>query len=185
MNGPIGINFLPSQENQDQGSQRGAMEGDLGEALKILSLRVPRVLGARSITPGSNLGQPGVNPLAGMTGSVGGESGVYNPNSALFQALIRALLGGGDAGGADLSKAPTGGSVNPVIKFIKDGAPNPGTFDPITEENNGPDPIYRKPETQWGGIGRNTDLPPIPGDTASYGRIPRKYDPGMNFTEIP
>lgn len=190
-NGPIGINFLPSQENQDQGMQRGAMEGDLGEALKILSLRVPRVLGARSITPGSNLGQPGVNPLAGMTGSVGGESGVYNPNSALFQALIRALLGGGDeTGGLGKTGGVTGmggGAVNPYIKFVdKTGTGGSGGdgggLPQIPDENTA---IYRKPETQWGGIGRTTELPPIPGDAATYGRIPRKYDPGMNFTEIP
>lgn len=194
MNQPIGISFLPSQENAAQGMQRGAMEGDLGQALKILSLRLPRVMGARAITPTSNLGAPGQSgdsqsAVQGLTmaAGAGGESGRYNPNAALFQALISAMMGGGSIGGFDAGQSgkTTGagaGTVNPYIKFIGDGEIPPGTYDPITTES---EPVYRKPETQWGGIGRGGELPPVPGDAQTYGRIPRKYDPTMSFPTIP
>ena len=88
-NAPIGINFMPTQDAADQGQQRGNMEGDLGEAIKILSLRAPRVLGARAPTPGGNLSGGGSGALAGLAGNIntGGQAGGFNPNAALFQAL--------------------------------------------------------------------------------------------------
>ncbi len=169
-NAPIGINFMPTQDAADMGQQRGNMEGDLGEAIKILSLRAPRVVGARSITPGSNLSGGGSGSLAGLAGNIdtGGQSGGFNPNAALFQALISALMGGG-------VDKPTGGSDvgNPIFKYIVEGGPNPGSFDPITTENT-EDPIYKKPETNWGNNGS---------DPLSYGggtmprQNPVKYMP--------
>jgi hypothetical protein len=169
-NAPIGINFLPTQDAADMGQQRGNMEGDLGEAIKILSLRAPRVVGARSITPGSNLSGGGSGSLAGLAGNIdtGGQSGGFNPNAALFQALISALMGGG------VDKPTGGGEVgNPIFKYIVEGGPNPGSFDPITTENTD-DPIYKKPETNWGSNGS---------DPLSYGggtmprQNPVKYMP--------
>jgi hypothetical protein len=155
MNQPIGISFLPSQENADQGAQRGNMEGDLGQALKILSLRLPRVLGARAITPGSNLGTPGQSgtsqgALSGILNSsgTGGESGAYNPNAALFQALIAAMMGNGSSGGGDGMGG--GGRVDPYVKFVNPGEPDPGTFNPNPIEDG--DSGYRKPEVGGGGI---------------------------------
>ncbi len=93
MMNPIGINFLPSDENAAQGVQRGKVEGDLGQAFKILSLRLPRVQGAPGITPQSNLTAPG---SAGMGG--------FNPQAAIFDAMIRAMSGGG----GPMSGAPSG-----------------------------------------------------------------------------
>ncbi len=84
MMNPIGVSFLPSDENAAQGLQRGKVEGDLGQAFKILSLRLPRVQGAPGITPQSNLQAPG---SAGMGG--------FNPQAAIFDAMIRAMSGGG------------------------------------------------------------------------------------------
>lgn len=170
-NAPIGINFMPTQDAADMGQQRGNMEGDLGEAIKILSLRAPRVLGARAPTPGGNMSGGGSSPLAGLAGNIntGGQAGGFNPNAALFQALISALMG---SGGVD---KPTGGGDvgNPIFKFIGPGGPDPGSFDPITTENT-EDPIYKKPETNWGSNG---------GDPLSYGggamarQNPVKYMP--------
>lgn len=78
---PIGVSFLPSEENAIMAPQPGA--GDLSQAFKILSLRLPRVQGAPGITPQSNLQAPGA---AGMGG--------FNPQAAIFDAMIRAMAGG-------------------------------------------------------------------------------------------
>lgn len=85
MANPIGISFLPSTENQAQGPRRQGLEGgggDLSEAWKILSLQLPRVLGARALAPKRLLTSQG---SAGMPG---------NPSSAAFMAMIQAMLGG-------------------------------------------------------------------------------------------
>lgn len=124
-NGPIGINFMPTQDAADMGRQRGSMEGDLGEAIKVLSLRAPRVVGARSITPGSNLDGAGAGGLQSLSGNInsGGEQGGFNPNAALFQALISALMGGGGQG-----PAPR------ITPGITEGEPTPGTYRPNPNE---------------------------------------------------
>lgn len=80
---PIGITFIPSAENQAQGPQRGQLEGDLGQAFKILSLRLPQVQGARAIAPPDLLNSAG---SAGSAGSV-------NPMAAVFRALMHSMQG--------------------------------------------------------------------------------------------
>lgn len=178
-NGQIGISFLPSQENADQGLQRGAMEGDLGQALKVLSLRLPRVMGARAITPTSNLGGSPNAALGALgTQTTGSETGAFNPNAALFQALVSAMLRGGGADPMKTGVDGTGGTVNPYIKFIREGEPNPGSFDPITTET-GEDPTYKKPETNFGKIGGDgMKYPEIPDGTgAVYRKQPSKFAP--------
>ena len=144
-NGPIGISFLPSQENQSTGLKQGQMEGDLGEAFKILSLRLPRVVGARAPTPGGNLSGAGTSDLSGL--SSGAEGSGFNPNAALFEALIKAMLQGGsqtlDNGAGQMFDSGTGltpmdgssatGASNilrPKIGFITQGEPAPGSFSP-------------------------------------------------------
>lgn len=144
-NGPIGISFLPSQENQATGLKQGQMEGDLGEAFKILSLRLPRVVGAKAPTPGGNLSGMGASGLSGL--SSGAEGSGFNPNAALFEALIKAMLQGGsqtlDNGAGQMfdsgtgltpmnSSGATGASniLRPKIGFITQGEPAPGSFSP-------------------------------------------------------
>jgi hypothetical protein len=84
-NNPIGISFLPSDENQAMGPKRGQMEGDLGQAFKILSLRLPSVTGAHAIAPPALLNAPGA----------AGVGGGFNPQAAIFEALLRAMQGQG------------------------------------------------------------------------------------------
>lgn len=99
---PIGISFLPSEENQALGPKRGQMEGDLGQAFKILSLRLPRIQGAHAIAPPDLLNAPGA---AGMGGGV-------NPQAAIFEALLKAMAGGGQAG--PMSSTPIGQPTSPA-----------------------------------------------------------------------
>lgn len=128
MPSPIGVSFLPSQDNQQQGSRQGQLEGDIGEALKIIGLRLPSVVGARSITPASNLS-------GGGSGAVDSLSGVTNPNAAAFEALIRALLGhgsrssGGGVGGGVQGLAPNIPAPN-IIPGVNQGEPGPDAFRP-------------------------------------------------------
>jgi hypothetical protein len=88
MPNPIGISFMPSEENQALGPKRGALEGqggsDLADAFKVLSLRLPEVLGARSLAP---------KRLLTGAGSSGLPPAFANPDSAIFQALIQSMLG--------------------------------------------------------------------------------------------
>src|SRR4051812_15981811 len=79
---PIGITFLPSEQNQAEGLRRGGLEGDLGQAFKILSLRLPRILGARA---------PASSELLNASGAVGAKG--FNPMQAVFEALLRAPSG--------------------------------------------------------------------------------------------
>lgn len=106
-NSPIGVSFLPSEENQAEGQRRGALEGDLGQAFKILSLRMPKQPSIRGIAPQSLLQAPGASGMAGGPGS-------FNPQSAIFESMIRAMLGQGPAA-APGSPASVGGAPMPRI----------------------------------------------------------------------
>lgn len=95
---PIGITFLPSDENQALGPQRGQMEGDLGQAFKILSLRLPRIQGAHAIAPPDLLNAPGAS----------GQPGGMNPQAAIFDALLKAMQGQGGGGMGPMATTPIG-----------------------------------------------------------------------------
>lgn len=94
---PIGITFLPSADAAANGPRQAGIEGqggsDLTQAFKILSLHLPRVLGAAAIAPKRLLTSPGA---AGLAPAGGGGS---NPYSAVFESLLRQLTGGGMSGG--------------------------------------------------------------------------------------
>lgn len=87
---PIGISFIPTAQNQAQGPNNLRNEGgigsggtDLAQAYKILSLRLPTVVGAQSPVPQALLTSPGASALPnGM-----------NPQAALFAALLKSMLG--------------------------------------------------------------------------------------------
>lgn len=87
MANPIGVTFIPNDQNQALGPQQGQVEGgdigDLGRAFKILSLHLPRVLGASAISSPRLLTSPGSNALPGSV----------NPAAAVFDALLRAMTG--------------------------------------------------------------------------------------------
>lgn len=61
----FGVSFAPTAENAMDGARQGSLEG-LPAAIKILSLRMPRFLGARGIAPDALLNgdNGGVDPFA-------------------------------------------------------------------------------------------------------------------------
>lgn len=92
---PIGISFIPSAQNAANGPTALRADGGLGSgstdlqaAYKILSLRLPTVVGANAPTPVSNLTSTGAAAL---------PSGL-SPHAAVFQALLKALMTGDDSG---------------------------------------------------------------------------------------
>lgn len=90
-NNPIGVTFMPSQDNQDLGPQQGALNGpggDLSEAFRILGLRLPRVLGPGAISSPRLLNGAGASAFGSGT----------NPSAAVFEALLKAMTGGGSFG---------------------------------------------------------------------------------------
>jgi hypothetical protein len=97
----IGITFLPTADAAANGPRQAGIEGpggsDLAAAFKILSLHLPRVLGASAIAP--------KRVLTGQ-GSAGLPSAGMNPYAAVFQSLLQSYgMGGGSAstGSPDLS----------------------------------------------------------------------------------
>ncbi len=105
---PVGITFMPSAEAAANGPRQAGIEGtsgsDLAQAFKILSLHLPRVLGASAIAPKTLLTSPGAAGVAAPSG--------VNPYSAVFQALLQSMGAGSPMGGsADAGSAgmPTGG----------------------------------------------------------------------------
>jgi hypothetical protein len=80
---PLGVTFLPSDDNLRRGLRRGNRESDLLEAFKILSLGMPRVPSTRAVAPPSLLNAPGVSAVPGG----------FNPHSAMFQQMLRTVLG--------------------------------------------------------------------------------------------
>jgi hypothetical protein len=80
-NNPIGINFIPSQDQAAMGPRQGQLEGVPEQAFKVLSLRLPRVQGARAMSPYGLMNSPGSAALGG------------NPLAAVFEALLRTMSG--------------------------------------------------------------------------------------------
>lgn len=106
----IGITFIPNEEAAAMGPKRGGLEGLTEQVFKILSLRLPRVVGARSISP--LLGGQGAGPMA--------SAGGFNPNAAVFEALLRSM--GRGAGGPGV---PQGAPPPPQINVQQPSAGPP------------------------------------------------------------
>src|SRR5262245_13662379 len=111
----FGISFIPSADNQSQGPAQGKLQGDLApttdlaSAYKILSLRLPTVVGASSPVKSSLLTSLGAGGLQLPNG--------MNAYTALFEALIKASAGAS-------SEAPPLGSPG-APKIVLGTKPSP------------------------------------------------------------
>lgn len=105
-NSPIGVTFLPNEDNAAMGPKRGALEGDLAQAYKILALnlRKPRVYGAHAISSPDLLNSQGAN----------GQPGGFNPHAAVFEAMLRSM-GGGDPNAGPMGGGPMGSAPAPRV----------------------------------------------------------------------
>lgn len=121
VNQPVGITFMPSADNAAQGPQQAGLEGpggsDLAQAFKILSLHLPRVLGAQSLAP---------KRLLNAQGSAALPSG-FNPQAAVIQALLQAMSGGVERPIATFP-GDTGGQSPDLRDFFAGENPRAPTF---------------------------------------------------------
>lgn len=101
----MGVSFAPTLDNAEESGENAAREG-LPAAIKLLSLRLPRVLGARA-------------PVASQLANAQGMGGMGQAEQQLFQTLTRILGGGNQVGMAADTQAPGG------WKGSGPGIPNP------------------------------------------------------------
>ena len=107
MPNPIGISFMPTAQAQEAGPSNAAANTDLAQAFKILSLRLPRILG-----PGA------ISPLGNAPGSSAPAFSGLNPYAAVFQALLQSLATGGLSGDRRIDTTGLGtAAATPSIVF--------------------------------------------------------------------
>jgi hypothetical protein len=158
---PIGISFIPSADQAANGPQQGNLEGDLSQAFKILSLRLPRILGARA---------PASSTLLNGPGSAGLPNG-GNPYAAVIQALLGTKTGTGTVPAPNVRYNDPPAVGTPVDRggvYTPPSAPRPST------------PRGRDFPTPGGRFGGDTGgtLPGTwpPGGVGGY--QPGQYSPG-------
>jgi hypothetical protein len=141
MPNPLGQSFAPmgDEDMQNRGNGNGA--SPVQEAIRTLTTRLPRTIGAGAIAPGMLLNSPGASGLpGGMPGGMPGAGPEAEATNPLLDALRR-ILGGTFAGG----NLPGGASIPAphVIPGVGPGEPAPGTFNP-------------------GGFDEEPPMPPLP-----------------------
>ena len=164
-NDGLGVSFAPTREQSEMGERRGGLEG-IPQAIRVLSLRLPRFMGARSPSPLVSGQGPGMDPYL----------------SAVFQTLAKTLGASMQPNAMTAPGLPTGRTPG------TNAGPNRGPFNvpglppsvPDTPWTPQPTP---KPSTRthWqdlpaAGGGQRTSLPTISERRAS------KYDePDMGY----
>lgn len=139
----FGVSFVPGgngDAGQGPGQEQGQVSGTppLQQAIRMLSLRLPKFAGPGAIAPGMLLNAPGAMGMPGA-GLNQGIPGGGDSNNALLEALMRLAKLHGGGGGGGMGSAPMGvpggfvppfappmGSVNPLPKIGPgSGAPAP------------------------------------------------------------
>ena len=84
---PLGLSFAPGQNDDTNRMGGGQAQTPVQEAIRILSLRLPRLLGAGAPTSPALMGGPG-----GMARGSAGLGGP--PSNPIIEQLLRAIFGG-------------------------------------------------------------------------------------------
>jgi hypothetical protein len=88
----LGISFSPFNDQQPELNPRNGQAPTPQEAIRVLSLRVPRTVGAGSPVPQALLGAPGGAAFGGgMPGIMGGAPGA--PGGMSLEQLLAMLFG--------------------------------------------------------------------------------------------
>lgn len=104
-----GVSFAPTRENAAMGPRQGQLTG-VPQAVQVLSLALPRVVGARPVAPPDLLtakGGEGIDPIA----------------SAILQTMLRTMRGQPQPG--QPGSLP-GGTAGPNIPDVPTPRPGPG-----------------------------------------------------------
>ena len=115
----LGLTFAPTAAAQQDDKMRQG--SPLQQAIQVLSLRLPRIMGARPIAP---------QQLLGAQGAAGGSP--YGNPSAIVQQIMQQILGGKTP---PVGVPPTGGIVPQGMYQPPRGGINPQgvpRLDPIT-----------------------------------------------------
>lgn len=127
---------MPSADAAANGPRQAGIEGqggsDLTQAFKILSLHLPRVLGASAIAP---------KRLLAGGGGAAAVAGNLSPYSQVFQALLQSLTGsapdtspsadgGSSAGGPSGSMSSGGGGVSDYASLMSMFGGGGSSYDP-------------------------------------------------------
>jgi hypothetical protein len=162
----IGVNFQPgSNQNGMQNGQQTSPTGGIQEAIKILSLRLPKVVGAQSASP---------MPLLTSQGSGG------NPRVDSIVNQIMARLG------------PQMGQSQPSAPMMPQGAPSFGgaastPYQPPQQQqqqqppwgNTMPRVVVGPPAPRWPGQAQiDGGSGPFPGNSGMNGGAPPPIPPG-------
>lgn len=110
----LGVSFLPSADNGPRGGEGGPGGGRLEDVLRILSFRLPKVLGARAIAPADLLNSPGGDASPTGGGRQGGDPLADLIARSVLQNIPQAGIGGG------------GGAANPAGSFAPPVMPGGG-----------------------------------------------------------
>ena len=152
-NDPLGISFSPfSQQNQQQAQTPGTRSVTPQDAIRILSFRPPRTVGAASPIPGALLNAPGGAAFGG-----GGQFGAAGGN---LEQLLALLFGQGrmnTGGGGGFNESPAMGQNSPLPWEQAGPAPWQGT-PPVVSKT--PPPFFKP------GQGEQPNNAPLPGGTA-------------------
>lgn len=156
----IGVSFIPTQDNQQPGgNQQGELQGDLAAAYKILSLRLPSIVGAGGIAPNSLLQSQGAIGVPGAKTQPGG----FNPYAALFEQLLKHGLGMGPSAPSSTTMPIPGG---PSSMPMPQGTPPVSNVNPPAPPSQMPPPAA--PSTRIIPGGDDTRAMPNPNPSPTF-----------------
>ena len=161
---PIGINFVPTDEQALMGRKNMATEGGIPEAVKFISLQIPKFAGARAIAPDALLQAQPTNPVSSVVESVLRSIGIgQTPPESLGGRL-------GDAvnGRRRRPLQPLGGGLD-AIRGLGSGTPRIRPIEPA--------PVV--PETP-GGVSREWGPGPSQGSPEELLEAARRSSQGYN-----
>lgn len=131
----FGVNFLPGAEPQNgMAGRSGATRPSVQEAVQILSLRLPKVFGARAVIPQQlatapgGMGMPGARPGANAQAqALAGLAGVPMPQSPLPSKTLPGGLSPGPMlpPPQQVSRSPAGTTYQGQIDAPMPGMPPP------------------------------------------------------------
>lgn len=162
---PIGVTFMPTQDNQTLGPQNAQVNGpgsDLSDVFKILSLHLPSVLGPSALSS---------SRLLQSRGSSGLPAG-FNPTAAVFQALLSSMFGSPALQPPSAAPSPGPDPFTPPSYPTGGGTDPGGRADPrAPSPAPSPSPRQPAPNNPFG----NPSPAPDPYKNAGYD--PNAWDP--------
>jgi hypothetical protein len=123
---PLGQSFAPlgNDDPLRESQAPGGAISPVQEAIKLLSLRLPRYVGQGSPIPQGLLSSPGMAGLQGGMPGMAGQQG--NP---IAEMLMRMISGGFGGSGSQMTQ-PFGAPPPKVVPGVNEGEPAPGSFSP-------------------------------------------------------